>query len=370
MTWRTSLGLLAGLAVIGMILAHQDLAAIWSAITVAGWGLLPALVWRCGSILLAALAWRGLFAQSVRPAVIPVIIARWIGESINNLLPVGQVGGDVVRGRLLRHDLALADHLVKSTPPNGAIGGLPPVLPQGSHGHGVAGGVSVAATVVVDITLNLLAQLIFVLPGVWLLWRDHHLDLWQAIGCLALAALPLGLVLLGQSPRVIQLGTTLARRLRLVNIARPDLSRPGAQAPDHLAGGHSFDLAVRVIYLRHGSVVLTVLWHLLAWACRAGEVWLVLWLLGTPVDPLEASVIESLLGAVRTAAFLMPAGLGVQEGALILLCGWVGVPAASALALALIKRARELAIGVPGLLVWMLQERRLRRRHRAVLHHR
>jgi putative membrane protein len=364
MNWRTALGLLAGLAVIGLILAHQDLAAIWSAIAVAGWGLLPALIWRCAAILLAALAWRNLFARAWRPAATPIALARWIGESINNLLPVGQVGGDVIRGRLLRHDLALADHLVKSAPAGG-IAGSPPR--SGSHGHGVAGGLSVAATVVVDITLNLLAQLIFVLPGLWLLWRDHHLTLWQAVGCLALAALPLGLVLLGQSPRVIQFGTALARRIGLINIARQGSTQPGQ---DHLSGGHSFDLAVRQIYLRHDAIAITVLWHLLAWACRAGEVWLVLWLLGTPVDPLEASVIESLLGAVRTAAFLMPAGLGVQEGALILLCGWVGVPAASALALALIKRGRELSIGLPGLLTWMLQERRLRRRHRAALHHR
>lgn len=348
MTLRTVLGLIAGLAVIGVILAHQDLASIWSATVEAGWGLLPALAWRCASILLAAMAWRQLFAQRLQPRVLHMALARWIGESINTLLPVGQVGGDVVRGRLLRHGLALADHLAKT----GAAS-------QGSHGHGIAGGVSVAATVVVDITLNLLAQLIFALPGVFLLWRAQHLSGWQSIGCLLLAALPLGLVLLGQSPRVIRFGTALARYLGLIKIVQRD----------HQASGQSFDQAVRLLYRRHGTIAATVLWHLLAWGCRAGEVWLVLWLLGAPVDLLEASVIESLLGAVRTAAFIMPAGLGVQEGALILLCGWVGVPTSSALALALIKRGRELAIGLPGLLAWVMAERRLRRRHRMMLHH-
>ena len=55
----------------------------------------------------------------------------------------------------------------------------------------------------------------------------------------------------------------------------------------------------------------------------------------SPVSLLEASVVETLLGAVRVAAFVMPAGLGVQEGALILLCGWIGVPPAPAFAMAL-----------------------------------
>src|SRR5262249_47407402 len=77
---------------------------------------------------------------------------------------------------------------------------------------------------------------------------------------------------------------------------------------------------------------------------------------------LDAILIEGLSGALRTAAFLLPAGLGVQEGALLVLCGWIGVPPAQALALALVKRARELAVGGAGLLVWLALERPALRR--------
>jgi putative membrane protein len=353
MSLRAVIGLIVGFAVVGVILAHQDLTAIWSAIATAGWGLVPALSWRSASIVLAALAWRTLFARVTRPSVLHAVLARWIGEAVNTLLPVGQVGGDVVRGRLLRRDLMLTDHVTKS----GYDAAAGTATPQGSHGHGVAGGVSVAATVVADITLNLFAQFVFALPGLALLWRAHDLTDWQSILCLLLAALPFGLVLLGQSPLIIRLGTTLARRLGLIKIGKPDQ-----------ASGLGFDLAVRHLYRRHRTVTITVLWHLLAWGCRTGETWMVLRLLGSAIDWLEASVIESLLGAVRVAAFVMPAGLGVQEGALILLCGWVGVPAAPAFAMALIKRGRELAIGLPGLLAWLIEERQLRRRHRAGLH--
>lgn len=355
MSLRAVISLLVGFAVLIAILAHQDLPAIWRAICTAGWGLLPALGWRSAAIMLAASAWRSLFVRQLRPQARYMMLIRWIGEAVNTMLPVGQVGGDVVRGRLLRNDLVLAEHATKSgyDPATGIS------TPHGSHGHGVAGGVSIAATVIADITLNLFAQLIFALPGLALLWRSGDLSGAQALICLGLAALPCGLVLLGQAPAVVRLGLSLARRLGLIKAGASEQSR-----------GLGFDLAVSHLYRRYGTIASAMVWHLLAWACRTGETWMVLYLLGHPVTFLEASVVETLIGAVRVAAFVMPAGLGVQEGALILLCAWIGVPAEPAFAMALIKRARELALGLPGLLNWVLEERRLRRRHRAALHHR
>lgn len=39
----------------------------------------------------------------------------------------------------------------------------------------------------------------------------------------------------------------------------------------------------------------------------------------------------------------------------------LGIPAESAVAMALVKRARELALGVPGLVTWQAMELRRRR---------
>lgn len=334
MNLRTAIGLVVGFGVIIFILSKQDLNAIWSVASQAGWALIPALGWRAASIVLAGAGWRNLFPARFRPALRLTALGRWIAEAGNTLLPVAQVGGDVVRGRLLRNQMARAD-LKRS---------------QGSHGHGVEGGVSVAATVVADLTLNLVGQLIFALPGLWHLWRSNDLTLSKVLGCLAVAALPLGLLLLAQSPGVIRVTRGLANRLGLIKPGKSD-GQPGL----------GFEQAVWHLYARHRSVAIALFWHLLAWACRAGETWFVLRLLGHPVSVLDAVAIESLLSAVRSAAFLMPAGLGVQEGAIILLCGWVGVPSSSALALALIKRGRELAIGLPGLLAWLAAEHAAKR---------
>src|SRR5262249_40837250 len=78
--------------------------------------------------------------------------------------------------------------------------------------------------------------------------------------------------------------------------------------------------------------------------------------MGHPVGIGEALVIESLLHAVRGAAFAIPSALGAQEGALVVLCAAFGIPPEQAIALSLVKRAADLVLGVPGLLGWQMLE--------------
>jgi uncharacterized membrane protein YbhN (UPF0104 family) len=78
--------------------------------------------------------------------------------------------------------------------------------------------------------------------------------------------------------------------------------------------------------------------------------------MGHPVSIGEALVIESLLHAVRGAAFAIPGALGAQEGALVLLCAAFGIPPEQAIALSLVKRAADLVLGMPGLLGWQMLE--------------
>jgi hypothetical protein len=69
--------------------------------------------------------------------------------------------------------------------------------------------------------------------------------------------------------------------------------------------------------------------------------------------------------ALRNLGFALPGGLGVQEASYVLLGPLFGVHASDALALSLLRRARDLVIGVPVLLIWQAREGRaflLRRR--------
>jgi uncharacterized membrane protein YbhN (UPF0104 family) len=75
-------------------------------------------------------------------------------------------------------------------------------------------------------------------------------------------------------------------------------------------------------------------------------------MLNTPISLAQALAMESVVFAVRSAAFMVPGALGVQEGGYVLVGAALGIPQEAALAMALIKRARELSLGLPSLLVW------------------
>jgi len=71
-------------------------------------------------------------------------------------------------------------------------------------------------------------------------------------------------------------------------------------------------------------------------------------------------VLESLTFALRSAAFFVPAAAGVQEGGYVLLGGALGIGPDIGLALSLLKRGRELALGGAGLTLWhFIESRRL-----------
>jgi hypothetical protein len=69
-------------------------------------------------------------------------------------------------------------------------------------------------------------------------------------------------------------------------------------------------------------------------------------------------MIERLVCAARSVAFAVPNALGVQEAAYALLTPLVGVGKEIGLAVSLLKRARDIAIGVPIVLIWQALEGR------------
>jgi uncharacterized membrane protein YbhN (UPF0104 family) len=81
-------------------------------------------------------------------------------------------------------------------------------------------------------------------------------------------------------------------------------------------------------------------------------------LIGVDLPIHSVIVVESLIFTLRTAAFIVPGAIGLQEGAYVLLAPLFGLPAEAALALSLIKRARDLAIGVPVMIAWQIGEGR------------
>jgi hypothetical protein len=96
--------------------------------------------------------------------------------------------------------------------------------------------------------------------------------------------------------------------------------------------------------------------HLLGWITTGVAGWIAYRLLGVPVDLEAALAIEALLSALAAIAFLVPVNAGVQEAGYAGLGAIFGIPPEISLSVSLIRRARDLVIGVPVLLIWQYTE--------------
>ncbi len=314
---------LAGIVAIVALVATHDAGRVIEPLLALRGTLLAVLAFHVVPLAFDVAAWRVLFAQ--RPPWLRLLYLRWAADGVNGLLPVPHLG------ELLR------------------VFGLGAAASPREAG----------ATVVVDITMALASESVFAALGVALYMETVESGtslLWliAATGCIGGIGAALYLL---QRRGLFALGGLIARRA--AGFLKLDLALDGADGiDDH----------IRLIYRRRSDVLATFSWRLAAWIAGSGEIWIAARGLGLPIGLGDALVLESLSQTVRTAGFVMPAGLGLQEGVLVLLGPQLGIDAESALALALVRRARELAFGIPALLAsWWLQLAARRRLPRSPL---
>ena len=311
MTRTGAISLLVGLAATFFLVAANDPEEILRLLSQAGWGMAVVVALHLPQILLSALAWAPLIDDPRRPGWAVLSRMRWIREAVNNLLPVAQVGGEFVRAQLL--------------------------LRRG------IGATTAAASIAVDLAAEMATQVAF-----------------AAIGLLVLALIPHEgrsagwVVILGAVTfcGAMSAAFVVAQRwglFRLLDRLLPWLERSGWAAPGGASGLHE---AVAKLYRTPRRLWLSGAGHLASWLLGTLEVWAALHLLGAEAGLAEALVIESLGQALRNAAFVVPGGFGVQEGGLVLVCALFGIPAEQAIALSLIRRVRDIVLGVPGLIAW------------------
>jgi len=279
-----------------------------------GWGLLPITLFHLVPLSFDALSWRQLLPASNPPGVFSVVWMRWIRESINSLLPVAGVGGDIASARLV-------------------------------HRQGVPGATA-AAAMVVDITVGPATQLVFVTTGVGLLAARSDAG---AAGPLAWA------MLMGIAVFVAAIATFALVQHRSMFVVFASLAR--RVAPEKWLAGFAYsasaiDEAVVATYRRGFAILRASLLRLAGWAVSAGEIWLVTHFLMRPLSLIDSFALESLGSGVDMAAFMVPGSLGALEGGFVLFGGLFGLPASIALTIPLAKRVRELGLGLPGLMVW------------------
>jgi putative membrane protein len=310
-----------GVGGFALLLVYEGIGAILGGVAAIGWALALIVAIRLGALAIAGLAWAAILGPDGRRRRLLLIRLRMVREAINSLLPVAQIGGDLIGGRLLAH-------------------------------CGVAAGTAMAG-ILVDVFLQTATQGLFALAGLAVLW-------WGFGDGPAVRELGWGLV--AAVPALG--GFFLAQRFGLFAVVDRSLAALRRIWPD-IGIDRPLDLqpALRRLYAAPAAIGLAAALHLLAWAAGTAETWVALTRLGARPGLGEALVLESLGQAVRSAGFAVPGALGIQEGGFILLGSLFGLGAADAVALSLAKRLPDLAIGLPGLAYWQaLEAARLRRR--------
>jgi uncharacterized membrane protein YbhN (UPF0104 family) len=128
-------------------------------------------------------------------------------------------------------------------------------------------------------------------------------------------------------------------------------------------GAKALQAQIHEIHRRDRRLWACFLLHLIAWLASGVEAWLALRLMGVPIAIAPVLALESLLYAIRSVAFMVPNAIGVQEGAYVMLGASFGLTPDFALGLSLLKRGRDLLLGIPALLAWqIIESRRLWRR--------
>ncbi len=310
------IGWFVGLALITLLIISQGITVIQGVITLVG----GQIFWLAGfyliPLLCAAISWFYLFPPQLKPASWLIVYTTWIGLAINWLLPVAQVGGEIVRTKLLIN-------------------------------RGAAFGATAASTVG-DQTLQIATQALYALLGLGL-FLAYGQDFQLAIAIIA-SVFYLGILglIFYRVQKAGLFGAIANWSQRILPLARQESLTESAQQVDQ---------AIKKMYGRTLQLAGAFAWRFAFRLVSAGEVWLVMNWLEHPVNLWEALILESLGQAVRSAAFLIPGGLGAQEGGLMLIGTALGIPTSISLSLSLCKRCRELILGVPGLIVWQLQAR-------------
>lgn len=313
----TICGFFAGLGLTAWLISRVGIGLLLGGFNAVGWGVVLVISVRATVVATNGVAWSRLLAQMSRVPLWGFICARWFRESADCLLPLAGISGGVIGAR------ALTFWRVR--------------------------GALAAASVVADLLLQTLAQALFALFGVIMLWPQvEWAGAWPGIAAAAAIA---SIFLAGFYALQRHGGAHVIDRAFVVISARIASNRQYVASGFHNA-------TEKIWHGRRGYVLADLTLHLVAWSIGTLEVWITLHLLGFSISVQQALVLESLGTSISSAAFFIPGSWGVQEGGYILIGQFLGLPVEASLLLSLVKRIPDLALGVSGLAAWYAVEAR------------
>jgi putative membrane protein len=274
--------------------------------------------WQAAVLVFLGIAWWVL--AHAQPRQLPIFMwGRMVRDSAGSCLPFSQLGGYAIGARAVTL-------------------------------HGVPTSVAVISSVV-DVTAEFVAQILFLVFGLaTLLARGRDVTATGPIGIGMGAALIAFVIAMRTQRHIAPLFVKFGRRI---------LGQWFASDPRRRAASET---ELRELYGHTRRVAIGTMLHLAGWFAKGAGNWIAFAMLGAPIDMASAVAIEALLHAVLAVAFVVPGYAGVQEAGYASIGALFGAPPEISLSVSILRRARDLAIGVPVLLLWQIIElRRLRK---------
>lgn len=306
------LAALAGLLGAAYLIFYVGFDAVFGAVVSIGWGgFALLLLYSATNFAFLGIAWFVLAGTRTARDFATFGWGRAVRDSAGDVLPFSQFGGMVIGARAV-------------------------IL------RGVSAATAFGSTVV-DITVEMVAQIAFILIGLVILVLElpiEHMKLLEG-------------TIVGVIVATLAAGVFVVVQRRGFSFLEGIAERFLPKAAVHAAAVN------RIVNEIHGAprrLALAFALHFVGWLGTAFATWLALKLIGTPIAFSSAVAIESLLCAMRSAAVIVPGAIGVQEAGYTMMMPLFGLPPDIGLAVSLLKRAREIALGTPVLLSWQAAE--------------
>jgi putative membrane protein len=311
--------LVAGTVLFFVLLYRIGVGNVWENLWLMGWGFVPVVGQEMVAIGVNTRGWWWSFPPP-RPQLgwSTLLGARLAGDAINNLTPTATVGGEVIRVRML-------EGRVDST--------------------------NAWASIAISRISHSMAQVLFIVVGLAIVLSEAPLPHSIRRGLyIFLALLSIG----------VGLAVVLQRRGMFVTLASV-AQRVGLRLPARfLATLTKLDAEVVRFHQQPTAFLASTSCFFLGWVMGVVEVRLILHFLGIEGGWHTAIIIEVLAQALDAALFFVPARAGTQEGGLVLIFTLLGLPPAKGLALAIVRRLRQLCWALVGLVVLSRRRPQLR----------
>ncbi len=295
-----------GAVLLAYIVAETDLREVVARIGEVGFGFLLLLAIYFAAFAIDSFTW--LMTLTARPMDLVWAVRTWavrmVGEAFNNVIPAGGFGGEPVKAMLLKRQYGV------------------------SYREGTA-------SLILAKTINMISLCLFLVVGFGFVIASEAVSgSAKGLAAAGLAALTVG-----------TFGMFAVQRFRISSLTGTWLSRIHFARRIDIILHHIHDMDERLVafYTGHrGRLAWAVALAFVNWVLGAVEVYYAMSLLGHPVSWSDAWIIEAVAQMVRAGTFFIPASIGAQEGAFVVVSGMITGSPTLGFSVAVVRRLREL----------------------------